>query len=77
MELVLNPACHPSKESTGHPMLSMAMASREIEICSPADRSISISRLLARGLSSFAFSIKSSVVSPCAETTTTTSLPAL
>ena len=45
------------------------MAHRAMEICSPVLRSISISRLEARGLISRAFSMRSSVVSPWAERT--------
>ncbi len=51
------------------------MAKRAIEICSPLERSTSISRLLALGFISLAFSMRSSVVSPWAETTTTTLFP--
>ncbi len=74
-ELVWNPACHPSSETTGKPSFSIAMASRAADICSPALSSISISRREASALISFAFAIRSSVVSPWAETTTTTLFP--
>ena len=66
------PACHPVREITGYPSASIAMAQRATDICSPVDSSISISRLEARGLISFAFSISSSVVSPWADNTATT-----
>ena len=56
-------------------MASMAMAHREMEICSPVASSISISRLDAWGLISAALAIRSSVVSPWAESTTTTLCP--
>ena len=56
-------------------MASRAMAHRATEICSPVDSSISISRLEALGLISSALAIRSSVVSPWAESTTITSLP--
>ena len=74
---VLTPACQPVREITGQPIFSIAIASKEIEICSPVESNISISRFEAFGLISLAFSIRSSVVSPCAETATTTLLPAL
>ena len=51
------------------------MAHREMEICSPVASSISISRLEAPGWISRAFSIRSSVVSPWADSTTTTLWP--
>ena len=53
----------------------MAMAHREQEICSPVDSSISISRLEALGLISAALAMRSSVVSPWAESTATTWWP--
>src|SRR5688572_28958984 len=58
------------------PMLLIAIASSDIEIRSPAVRRMSISRLGGNGLISAARSRRSSVVSPIAETTTTTSFPA-
>ena len=63
------------REITGYPNFSIAIANSAMEICSPVERSISISLLEGLGLISAAFAIKSSVVSPCAETTTITSLP--
>ena len=71
----MKPACQPSSETAGNPMFSIVIASSAAEICSPAVMSWSISRFEPFGLISFAFSIRSSVVSPCAETTTTTSFP--
>jgi hypothetical protein len=53
------------------------MASSAAETCSPEASSISISRLLGRWFTSAALAVRSSVVSPWAETTTTTSLPSL
>ena len=62
--LVTTPACHPVRDTTGNPSASTAMAQRATEICSPVDKSMSISRVDAPGLISLAFSISSSVVSP-------------
>ena len=53
----------------------MAMAHREMEICSPVASSMSISRREAPGLISSALAIRSSVVSPWADRTTTTLFP--
>ena len=74
---VSTPACQPVSEMTGYPSFWMAMAKSDMEIISPVDRSTSISRLDGRALISAALAIRSSVVSPWAETTTTTWLPAL
>ncbi len=52
------------------------MASTAIEIRSPAVSSMSSSRAGGIGLTCLARSMRSSVVSPIADTTTTTSLPA-
>ena len=60
----------------GIPIVSSAMAHSATEICSPVDSSISISRLEGLGLISSALAIRSSVVSPWADRTTMTSLPA-
>ena len=76
-ESVITPACEPVNERAVWPRLAMAMATRAMEIRSPAVRSMSISRAGGRGLTSSARSSSSSVVSPIAETTTHTSLPAL
>ena len=75
VESVRKPACQPVSDFTGKPIRSIAMASRDIEICSPVESRTSISRLEGLGLISPAFAIRSSVVSPCAETTTTTLFP--
>src|SRR5665213_3083213 len=58
-------------------MLRMAMASKAIEMRSPAVSSMSSSRGAGIGVTSCARSSSSSVVSPMAETATTTSLPPL
>ncbi len=58
-------------------MLLIAMASSAIEMRSPVVSSMSISRASGIGVTSCARSTSSSVVSPIAETATTTSLPAL
>ena len=50
---------------------------REMDVLLSTGEQITISLLDGFSLISFAFSIKSSVVSPIAETTTTTSLPSL
>src|SRR5437773_2465875 len=54
----------------------MAIASRDIAMRSPAVSSRSSSRGLGAGVMPWAIASSSSVVSPIAETTTTTSLPA-
>jgi len=56
--------------------LAIAIASRDIEIRSPAVSRMSISRAGGIGVIWLARPISSSVVSPIAETTTTTSSPA-
>jgi hypothetical protein len=57
--------------------LLIAIASSAIEMRSPAVSSMSSSRPAGTGLTCEARSSSSSVVSPMADTTTTTSLPAL
>ena len=74
---MLKPACQPVRLMAETPSSCKAIVSREIEISSPAASSISISRWDGSEVISAALAIRSSVVSPCAETTTTTSLPAL
>ena len=74
---MLKPACQPVRLMAETPSSCKAIVSREIEISSPAASSISISRWDGSEVISAALVIRSSVVSPCAETTTTTSLPAL
>ena len=76
VESVINPACDPVYERASKPRSFMAMAKTAIEIRSPAVSNISSSRPGGFGETCLARSIKSSVVSPIAETTTTTSLPA-
>ena len=73
---VIMPAWEPVKDWAEAPNLLMAMASSAIEMRSPADSSMSISRAGAESVTCPARSRSSSVVSPMAETTTTTSLPA-
>ena len=57
------------------PRALTAIASRDIAMRSPAVRSMSSSRGSGTGVMSEAFSRRSSVVSPIAETTATTSWP--
>ncbi len=77
VESVIIPACEPVKDLASKPRLAMAIATSAIEIRSPAVSSMSSSRPGGSGLTSSARSCSSSVVSPIAETTTTTPLPAL
>src|SRR4051812_37069183 len=77
VEVVSTPACEPVYDLASYPRLWIAMASRAIEMRSPAVSSMSSSRPGGSGLTWLARSISSSVVSPIAETTTTTSSPAL
>src|SRR6185312_1487437 len=76
-ESVITPACDPVNERASCPRLAIAMATRAIDIRSPAVSSMSISRPGGIGLTCWARSSSSSVVSPMADTTTHTSLPAL
>ena len=76
-ESVMTPAWLPVKDRASWPRLAIAMASRAIEMRSPAVSSMSSSRRGGSGETWFARSRSSSVVSPIAETTTQTSLPAL
>ena len=73
--VVITPACEPVKERASKPRSLMAMASRAALIRSPAVSSMSSSRGRGFGETSRARSINSSVVSPIAEITTTTSAP--
>ena len=75
-ESVMTPAWLPVKERASCPRSAIAMASTAIEIRSPAVRSMSSSRGWGCGVTCWARSISSSVLSPMAETTTTTSWPA-
>jgi hypothetical protein len=72
-ESVMTPACDPVKERADRPSDWMAMASRAIEMRSPAVSSMSSSRPGGSGETCCARSSRSSVVSPMAETTTHTS----
>ena len=76
MPSVIMPAWEPVKDWAEAPNLLMAMASRAMEMRSPAERSMSISRAGAESVTCAARSRSSSVVSPMADTTTTTSSPA-
>ena len=76
MPSVIMPAWEPVKDWAEAPNLLMAMASSAMEMRSPAERSMSISRAGAESVTWPARSRSSSVVSPMAETTTTTSSPA-
>ena len=72
---VITPAWLPVNERAAWPRLAMAIATSAIEIRSPAVSSMSSSRGGGSGLTCWARSRSSSVGSPIAETTTTTSLP--
>ena len=74
--VVMTPACEPVKDRACAPSDSMAIATRALEMRSPAVSSMSSSRAGGAGHTCWARSSRSSVVSPIAETTTTTSLPA-
>ncbi len=73
---VITPAWLPVNDRASWPRLPMAIASSAIEMRSPAVSSMSSSRPAGSGDTCSARSISSSVVSPIADTTTTTSLPA-
>ena len=75
-ESVITPAWEPVNDCALWPSWAMAIASSAIEIRSPAVSSMSSSRGGGSGVTCSARSRSSSVVSPIAETTTTTSLPA-
>ena len=72
----MTPACEPVKDCASAPSEWMAIATSAFEMRSPEVSSMSISRAGGAGHTWFARSSSSSVVSPIAETTTTTSLPA-
>ena len=72
-ESVITPACEPVNERAVKPRSLIAMATSAIEIRSPAVSSMSISRAGGNGETPVARSTRSSVVSPIAETATTTS----
>src|SRR6478672_3224357 len=73
---VITPAWLPVNDRASWPRFPIAIASSAIEMRSPAVSSMSSSRPAGSGETCSARSISSSVVSPIAETTTTTSLPA-
>ena len=75
MPVVITPACDPVNERASAPSELIAIATSAFEIRSPEVSSMSISRAGGAGLTCWARSSNSSVVSPIAETTTTTSLP--
>ena len=72
-ESVMTPAWLPVNDRASCPRLAIAIASSAIEIRSPAVSSMSSSRAGGSGETCSASSISSSVVSPIADTTTTTS----
>ena len=72
VESVMTPACEPVNDRASRPRLAMAMASSAIEMRSPAVSSMSSSRPGGTGLTWLARSYRSSVVSPIADTATTT-----
>ena len=76
-ESVITPACEPVNDCALWPSWAIAIATSAIEIRSPAVSSMSSSRGGGSGVTCSARSRSSSVVSPIAETTTTTSWPAL
>ena len=73
---VTMPACEPVKLTASRPSVWMAMASSAQLMRSPVESSMSISRSGGRGVISWAMASSSSVVSPRAETTAQTLLPA-
>ena len=75
--VVIMPAWEPVNEIALAPSAEIAIATSALLIRSPAVSSMSISRGGGAGLTCSARSSSSSVVSPIAETTTTTSLPSL
>ena len=74
--LVTIPDCDPVKLTAGTPRALRAMESSAMEMRSPAESSMSSSRRDGLSQTCLARERRSSVVSPMAETTTTTSLPA-
>ena len=75
-ESVITPACEPVNDRAVKPRSEIAIATSAIEIRSPAVSSMSSSRAGGSGLTPSASSSSSSVLSPMAETATTTSWPA-
>ena len=70
------PACEPVKEIASWPRSLIAIAASAHEMRSPTEMSMSSSRGSGRGETSCASATSSSVVSPIAERTATTRLPA-
>ncbi len=75
VESVITPAWEPVNERASAPRAEMAMATSALEIRSPEVSSMSSSRAGGTGDTCCARSSSVSVVSPIAETTTTTSWP--
>jgi len=73
--LVMIPDCEPVKLTAGTLRAFRAIESRAMEMRSPALRSMSSSRRAGASVTCRASLSRSSVVSPMAETTTTTCLP--
>ena len=69
----MTPACEPVNDRASKPRWLIAIASSAIEMRSPAVSSMSISAAGGRRADLWASSNSSSVVSPMADTTTTTS----
>ncbi len=77
LDVVTMPACEPVNDRACTPRAWIAIATSALEMRSPAVSSMSSSRGGGAGETWSARSSRSSVVSPMAETTTTTSLPSL
>ena len=75
-ESVMTPAWEPVKLRAVKPRSEIAIATSAMEMRSPAVSSMSSSRAGGSGLTPSASSSRSSVLSPIAETATTTSCPA-
>ena len=72
---VVMPACQPVSETALSPISSSVIAMSATDICSPVERSISSSRREGLRLYSSERVMRSSVVSPCAESTAATAAP--
>ena len=70
---VMMPACDPVYDAALQPRALIAIASSDMAMRSPAVSSMSSSRGSGTGAICFAIASRSSVVSPMAETATTTS----
>ena len=77
LPVVIIPAWEPVNDRARPPRALMAIASSALEMRSPEVSSMSSSRGGGLGCTWIARSVSSSVVSPIAEATTTTSLPSL